>query len=366
MREATDTTLRYLKLLASLPRHPDRIGARALQGKLERDNPEYSVSLRTIQRDLDRLSGIFPISCIEQGRAKYWFWTEKDALTQIPDMGAPTALALRMAEEYLQAVLPPPTLELLRPYFKHARAVLADTELGAWASKVGIIHRGPDLIPPEVRAEVHEAVYEALLGGRQIKVMYRRRGAATSSERLLHPAGLVTRAGIVYLVACVEGYSDLRHFALHRMTAAQVLAEKARPTSGFNLDRHVRADDAFAYPLSERPISLKLFANDAVVEHLSESRLSEDQSITPGPDGRTLIEATVADTRELRWWLRGFGDHVEVQSPAGLRLEFKEHSRSLHELYEHGDGSPSPATGRRTENAGHHPPLARGDRSSRD
>ena len=165
MREATDTTLRYLKLLACLPRHPDRIGAKALQGRLERDNPEYSVSLRTMQRDLERLSGIFPISCIEQGRAKYWFWTEKDALTQIPDMGAPTALALRMAEEYLQAVLPPPTLELLRPYFKHARAVLADT-------------------------------------------------------------------------------------------------------------------------------------------------------------------------RELRWWLRGFGDHVEVQSPAALRSEFKEQSRALHELYE--------------------------------
>ena len=339
MREASDTTLRYLKLLACLPRHPDRIGTKALQGKLKRDNPEYSVSLRTMQRDLERLSSIFPISCIEQGRAKFWFWTEKEALTQIPDMGAPTALALRMAEEYLQAVLPPPTLEFLRPYFKHARAVLADTELGAWTSKVRIIHRGPGLIPPEVPREVHHAVYEALLGGKQIRVMYRRRGSTVSSERLLHPAGLVTRAGIVYLVASVGDYSDLRHFALHRMTAAQVLVEKARPASGFSLDRHVHADDAFAYPLSERRMSLKLLANDAVVEHLSESRLSEDQRITSGPDGRTLIEATVADTRELRWWLRGFGDHVEVQSPAALRLEFKEQGRLLHELYESGEQS---------------------------
>ena len=333
MREATDTTLRYLKLLACLPRHPDLIGTKALQAKLERDNPEYSVSLRTLQRDLERLSSIFPISCIERGRAKYWFWTEKDALTQIPDMGAPTALALRMAEEYLQAVLPPPTLEFLRPYFKHARAVLADTELGAWASKVRTIHRGPDLIPPAVLREVHDAIYDALLGGKRIRVMYHRRGSVTPSERLLHPAGLVTRAGIVYLVASVADDSDLRHFALHRMTTAQVVAEKARPAPGFSLDRHVHAEDAFAYPLSERPMSLKLLAHDAVVEHLSESRLSEDQRITPGPNGRTLIEATVADTKELRWWLRGFGDHVEVQSPAALRSEFKEQSRSLHELY---------------------------------
>ena len=337
MREATDTTLRYLKLLSCLPRHPDWLSTKALQDKLERENPEYSVSLRTMQRDLERLSGIFPISCIERGRAKYWFWTEKDALTQIPDMGAPTALALRMAEEYLQAVLPPPTLELLRPYFKHARAVLADTELGAWASKVRIIHRGPDLMPPSVRSEVHDTVCEALLGGKQLRVLYRRRGATASSERLLHPAGIVTRAGVLYLVASVEDYSDLRHFALHRMTGAQVAAEKARSPSGFSLDKYVRADDAFSYPLSEGPIALKLLANDAVVEHLSESRLSNDQRITPGPDGRTLIEAKVADTRELRWWLRGFGDHVEVRSPAGLRREFKEQSRALHELYESGE-----------------------------
>ena len=333
MREAKDTTLRYLKLLTCLPRHPDRLTTKALQGKLERDNPEHSVSLRTMQRDLERLSSIFPIGCIEQGRAKHWFWTEKDALTQIPDMGAPTALALRMAEEYLQAVLPPPTLDLLRPYFRHARAVLKHTELGAWAGKVKLIHRGPELIPPTIRKEVQKAVYEALLAGKQLRVMYRRRGGATARERLLHPVGLVTRAGVFYLVASVEGYSDPRHFALHRMTGAEMLAEKTRPTSGFSLDRHVYADDAFSYPLSEGPMALKLLVNDAVLEHLSESRLSNDQRITPGPDGRTLIEATVADTRELRWWLRGFGDDVEVRSPAGLRAEFEALGRSLQELY---------------------------------
>ena len=234
-------------------------------------------------------------------------------------------------------MLPLPTLRLLRPYFKHARRVLANTELGTWTNKVRIIHRGPDLIPPAVQREVQDAVYAALLGGKRVMVTYRRRGSTTSSERLLHPAGLVTRMGIIYLVASVGDYSDVRHFALHRMTEAQVLTEKARPASGFDLDRHVRTDDAFSYPLSEGPMSLKLLVDDAVVEHLSESWLSKDQRITPGPDGRTLIEATVADTSELRWWLRGFGDHVEVQSPDGLRLEFKEHSRSLHELYGSGE-----------------------------
>jgi predicted DNA-binding transcriptional regulator YafY len=34
------------------------------------------------------------------------------------------------------------------------------------------------------------------------------------------------------------------------------------------------------------------------------------------------VQATVADTQQLRWWLLGFGDKVEVLGPAGLRAEF--------------------------------------------
>ena len=201
MREAKDTTLRYLKLLACLPRHPDRIGTKALQSKLERDNPEYAVSLRTMQRDLERLSSIFPISCIERGRGKYWFWTEKDALTQIPDMGEPTrvgpAHGRGISASGVAAADPQAVAPVLQARPHGARPTPSSAP---WASKVRIIHRGPDLIPPAVPTEVHDAVYEALLGGKQLRVTYRRRGGATSSERLLHPAGLVTRTGILYLV----------------------------------------------------------------------------------------------------------------------------------------------------------------------
>ena len=323
MREAKDTTLRYLKLLSCLPRHPDLIGTKSLQGKLEHDNPEYSVSLRTMQRDLERLSSIFPISCIERGRGKYWFWTEKDALTQIPDMGAPTALALRMAEEYLQAVLPPPTLGLLRPYFKHARAVLADTELGAWASKVRIIHRGPGLIPPEVPGEVHDAVCGALLGGKQISVTYRRRGSTTSSERLLHPAGLVTRAGIVYLVASVGDYSDLRHFALHRMIAAQVLAEKARPASGVHprsarpRRRRIRLPAVGASDVAEaarqrcrRRTSLRVPAFGGPENHPRPGRQDTDRGDGRRHQGAAMVAAGVR---------RSCGDTIPRRTAVGIQ-----------------------------------------------
>ncbi len=60
-----------------------------------------------------------------------------------------------------------------------------------------------------------------------------------------------------------------------------------------------------------------LFDADAAF-HLRETRLSEDQVLTDQPDGRVLVKARVRDTGELRWWLLGFGDAVEVLRPEGL------------------------------------------------
>ena len=49
--------------------------------------------------------------------------------------------------------------------------------------------------------------------------------------------------------------------------------------------------------------------------------LSEDHRTTEQSDGRILVEATVADTSQLRWWLLGFGSQVEVLEPISLREE---------------------------------------------
>ena len=46
-------------------------------------------------------------------------------------------------------------------------------------------------------------------------------------------------------------------------------------------------------------------------------------------DGTVLVEATVADTRQLRWWLLGFGGRIEVLEPQRLRDELKDHAERM-------------------------------------
>jgi predicted DNA-binding transcriptional regulator YafY len=70
-----------------------------------------------------------------------------------------------------------------------------------------------------------------------------------------------------------------------------------------------------------------------VAFHLHESPLGKKQTITSDQDGFVRIETTVANTCQLRWWLLGFGDKVEVLEPKELREEFTSIVHEMMKLY---------------------------------
>jgi len=314
------------------------VGTRELRDRLERDGG-FSIDIRTIQRDLDKLSAIFPLTCEENGKALRWFWAKDAALLDIPGMDQQTALAFRLAAAYVTPLLPPATVHHLEPHFKKAKEILEPKRgagLSLWPDKVCPIVRGPDLLTPEIRPEVQEVVTQALLQNRQAAVTYRSKEAEQAKSYEVHPLGLVFRDGIVYLVCTVKDYADIRHLALHRMTSAQLQNTNARRPVGFNLERYVKKEKFFAYPLNGSRIQLEvLFEKDAAF-HLSERPLARGQQLIPQGDERVLLQATVRDTLELRWWLLGFGEKIEVVSPKDLRGEFTIISRRMAERYQRG------------------------------
>ena len=230
MRKATDTVLRHLAMLASIPVRPNAKSTREIREDLLEQDSEYDVSVRSIQRSLEMLSTRFPIASEMRGRANYWYWIDKHALTQIPAMGEPTAFVLRLASEYLKPLMPASALRRLEPYFRHADEVIAGTGLGRWVKRARLVGRGPLLQPPDVKDEVLEAVYTALMNNRQVEVAYRSRAGTRAQRIVLNPLGVVSRDGIVYLVATSWEYEDTRHYVLHRM-AKPVLLEDSRQVS---------------------------------------------------------------------------------------------------------------------------------------
>lgn len=337
MKEATETILRQWAMLQKIPRHPASIGTRVLREQLEENG--YRIDVRTIQRDLAKLSVVFSLTCDERGKALRWCWAADAKVMDIPGMEPTTALAFRLAEEHLAPLLPQATLKHLEPHFRKAKEILEPgrgNRLSLWPDKVSAIIRGPELLRPAIRSEVQDAVYKALLENRQVEVLYQAKDAEGPKSYAIHPLGLVYREGVVYLVCTVKDYKDIRHLALHRMESAKVLDHPAHRPKSFDLQRYVRDEKFFAYPLRPTTIQLKVLFEKGASVHLFERPLSKDQRMTPRGDNGVLLQATVKDTLELRWWLRGFGDKVEVLAPKALRDEFKGIVQRMAGMYKRG------------------------------
>ena len=67
--------------------------------------------------------------------------------------------------------------------------------------------------------------------------------------------------------------------------------------------------------------------------HLSETPVSKDQKYKEEKNGKIRISGTVADTEQLRWWILGFGENVEVIKPKILRDEISKRIKLASAIY---------------------------------
>ena len=334
MSRSDETLFRQWVMLTNIPRYPRKISVPDLKSILLGEG--YTVDTRTIQRDLNKLSISFPLSNDTEGRKNYWFWIEEAAIQDLPGMDPVTALAFEMAETYLKPLLPQSTLELLQPYFNRAKDVLgeqSDSLLRSWPDKVKVIERGPVLQKPAINSDVQRVVYQALLEEKTIQASYQPRGKDQAKNYLIHPLGIVSRMGIIYLICTLWDYEDVKQFALHRFTQAEIANEAIKIKADFTLQNYVDNDRQFAYPVGDKPIQLKVLFDKESASHLAETPLATGQKLLPQDDGRVLLECKIVETLELRWWLQGFGDNVEVLEPKAMRDKFIETNKSLLAIY---------------------------------
>lgn len=330
-----DTLQRQWQTLRLIPRHPRRISANELRVRLEAEG--YQITKRTVERDLQSLSGIFPLVADERAKPYGWSWLPDAPSFDLPGLSNSEALALLLAREHLSALLPAATLVQLRPHFKMAEHKLAtlDGHVAGWMDKVRVIQANQPLIAPHIDAEIQATVNDALLTGYQVLVSYHKRGAHSPETYPIHPLGLVQRGQVLYLVCTIKAYPHLRLLALHRIQAAEALDTPITVPPGFNLDAYLESGALGWMP--GKAIQLKAAFTAEVAEHLEETPLAVGQTLTPLPDGRVKLSVSVRETLQLRWWLQGFGDAVEVLAPPALRRHLAEaahHQAAFYDMNE--------------------------------
>lgn len=328
-----DTLIRYFEMLRFIPKEPDAISTPDLLKKLQDEG--YKVDIRTVQRDLNQLSAsrLFPFCSSEDTKPLYWFWPKDTPRLQLPLMSTDEALTFKLVETFLESLLPPSIRSHMEEYFKLAEATLKASPLACWIDKVRIIPNTLSLLPADIHSEVLLVIYEALLKNCRFQATYQALYSDAKTYEL-NPLGLVFRDNVIYLVATVGDYSDIKQFALHRFQRAELRSSEVLVPAGFSLDNYIEQGE-FDYPVanSHQDMTLKLKITHFMKMHLTESPLSKDQHITELDNDRYQLDAIVKDTEQLRWWIRSFSTNIEVLEPLGLRAEFAKEVRALRKMY---------------------------------
>ena len=324
--------LRQWKMLQLLPsRFPK--DAATIRDELEAEG--FKVDLRTVQRDLKELTELFPITAVK-GKPIAWRWDRNAMSFDIPGMDSTAALTLRMVDEFMSRLLPGACLESLAPNLRRAKSVLkglGNESFGGWPDKVRIVQRAQTLQPPEVAPEVLAVINDALFKDRRFKACYRKKGDNEAVEYVVNPLGLVVAEPVIYLVCSLWDYSDIRFLPVHRFESATLIEKRVTKPAGFSLNEYLESGElSFALP-GNKTLKLEALFDKSAAAHLYESPLSQNQILTEqGED--VLVQAEVLDTYQLRWWLLGFGDQVEIISPPSLREDFAAIANNMASYYQ--------------------------------
>ena len=307
------TLSRQWELLKLLPSR----GAGKTASELARELNEagFVVSKRQVERDLWDLLEAFHLDCNEKSAPFGWKWPP-GASAELPGLTLAEALSLRLIKDTVQPLLPASMLHALESRFALAEKKLAsqvdDRSAAQWPDKVRSVPPTQPLLAPAIATDVLENVQEALLADRQIDADYFAMESDAPHPIRLHPLALVNRGPVTYLVATAWEYSDVRLYALHRITRANRLDEPSLRPVDFDLDQYI-ASGALQF-INGKPLRLKARVSDYLARILKETPLSADQEL----DGNQL-KATVQDTWQLMWWILGQGDAIEVLEPVRLR-----------------------------------------------
>ncbi|MGA8114096.1 MAG: WYL domain-containing protein [Actinocatenispora sp.] len=299
-----------------------QVGARELAARLE-------VSERTVQRDVEALAATgVPVRSVRGPAGGYRL--EGGYRTRLTGLGVDEAQALAFlglsgpaGDLGLTASLDTAQRKLWAALTGEARARAERSTQRFHLDPVrwyGTAEPAPQL------AALAEAVWQ----DRRVRVRYSR--AATTTERVLDPLGLVLAAGDWYLVAIRD--DARRTYRVSRVVGVDVLDEPARRPSDFDLattwrtarDELERRHQLVDVTVRVEPAALPGLRRVVAVP----GQRMVDVTVTTGP-----VELTVP-FEGLSWArtaLLGLGSAVEVLSPPELRERMARESRALAARY---------------------------------
>ncbi len=314
--ESLDTVMMTLEMLKRIPR-TGKVTAVALREQLA--HAGFERDLRTVQRQLSALCEHLDIDCDDRSKPYGYSWKPNARVFAIQRLSEQEVLLLRLAEEQLRQLLPAALMKSMSSFFDQARQQLQPglerSKARQWLDKVRVVSVTQPLLAPTVKTDVFEAVSNALYADHWIQLNYTNAAGRTTASKVM-PLGLAQQGVRLFLVCCFDGFEEPRSLALHRIQSAVDTRQAFVRLAGFDLKAF---DDQGQFGFGYGKVINVVFRLPAAIGfHLTETPLSADQTVRQLRDGRLEFRATVIESGQLRWWLRGFGEQLEMVRPKCL------------------------------------------------
>lgn len=324
----------YIEILQLIPR--DRqISTTDLYERMKEGG--LNVSRRSFERYMEDICEKFEIERNTTSRPYGYRWKKNSNRLSLGSLNAQEAMLLLLAEQQLHKLLPASLKSSLSPFFEQAKRVLEYAHLqGApggklreareWLNKVRVLATTVPVLPPQLADGVFEAVSEALLHNHMLNIDYRNAKGELKVNKRIKPLGLAQAEERLFLVCQFDGYDEPRNLAMQRILSAVDTRMPFDRPPNFDLKAY-EAEGQFSYGKGE-PIQLTMWVSSYLSLLMTETPLSEDQTLSPMPEPPpwagdqsregSLLQATVVHSHLLERWLRSQGKGLRVLGPAGL------------------------------------------------
>ncbi len=292
----------------------------------------FAESQRNIQRDLEALQAAphyFPL--VKDG----WRWRLMDGHAyQLP----PLTLTLHQAVAlYLAARLLARYSDEHNPHVVSALKLLSDIlpeEAGRRIRQVAerLTYRRDR---PQLTHTL-EAISEGWLLHRQVRIQYygADNGEPEPRETILHPYllepsswGLAT-----YVIAFSTHHKELRTFKIERILKAELLPQHFEPPLDLDVATLLESGWNVMYGKEREEVILRF--SPGVTWRVRESVWHPSQKLEELEDGGCRVRFFIAHPREMRPWIRQWGQDVYVEEPLWLRREIAADLRAAAAQYE--------------------------------
>jgi predicted DNA-binding transcriptional regulator YafY len=322
-----DSLMRQWKLIKTLQTHRFGICLEDLAERLE-------CTKRTVQRDLDALQDIFPISHEQRDRGKrYWKLASNTVESEQLQLTVTEILSLFLSKQLLLPLAGTQFGDGLETAFQKIRTLLPARALAYFEGLddaffiKSLGHHDYSGQDKEIRI-----LNEATLRQEVLRVTYHSASKGTEVISEFHPYGMVLLHASLYCLGYLACYNEVRTLKVARIKGLTRLEKTFQKPEDFSLARHFQG--AFGIFQTHRPQTIRAEFSGWAATNLREMQWHPSQKIIKD-DPQSLTATFELDSSvEFKRWILGFGRHARVIHPKDLADDLRSELQTASAIYQ--------------------------------